>query len=87
MKIMPHRVSVHTQEQTRGAISGAERSCAAPICKADVTRDDSQRRFLALHSIAMLEQRCKHSKQCRNNASTLRCAKNRRCESSRVTLP
>ena len=31
-----------------------------------VTRDDSQRRFLAQHSIVMLEQRWNHSKQCRN---------------------
>ena len=31
-----------------------------------VTRDDSQRRFLAQHSIVMLEQRWNDSKQCRN---------------------
>ena len=53
--------------------------------KGDVTRDDSQRRFLAQHSLAMLEQCCNHSKQCRNNAATQCCAKNRRYESSRVT--
>ena len=53
----------------------------------DVTRDDSQRRFLAQHSVAILEQCCNHSKQCRNNVATLCCAKNRRCESSRVTSP
>ena len=47
----------------------------------DVTRDNSQRRFLAQHSVAMLEQCCNHSKQCRNNVATLCCAKNRRCES------
>ena len=35
----------------------------------------------------MLEQCCNHSKQCRNNVATLCCAKNRRCESSRVTSP
>ena len=34
--------------------------------KGDVTRDDSQRRFLAKHSVAMLEQCCNHSKQCCN---------------------
>ena len=50
-------------------------------------RDDLQRRFLAQHSVAMLEQCCKHSKHCRNNVATLCCAKNRRCESSRVTSP
>ena len=53
----------------------------------DVTPDDSQRRFLAQHSVAMLEQCCNHSKQCCNNVATLCCAKNRRCESSRGTSP
>ena len=47
--------------------------------------DDSQRRFLAQHSVAMLEQCCNHSKQCRNNVATLCCAKNHRCKSSCVT--
>ena len=37
--------------------------------KGDVTEDDSQRRFLAQHSAAMLEQCCNHSKQCRNNVA------------------
>ena len=55
--------------------------------KGDVTQDDSQRRFLAQHSVAMLEQCCSHSKQCRNNVATLCYAKNRRCESSRLTSP
>ena len=55
--------------------------------KAIITRDDSQRRFLAQHSVAMLERYCNHSKQCRNNVVTLCCAKNLRCESSRLTLP
>ena len=50
--------------------------------KGDVARDDSQRRFLPQHSVAMLEQSC-----IRNNVATVCCAKNRRCESSRVTLP
>ena len=53
----------------------------------DVTRNDSQRRFLAQENVAILEQRCNHSKQCRSNDATLCCAKNRRCESSRVTSP
>ena len=35
--------------------------------KGDVTRDDSQRRFLAQHSVATSEQCCNYSKQCRNN--------------------
>ena len=53
--------------------------------KGDVTPDDSQRRFLAQQSVAMLEQCCNYSKQCHNNVATLCCAKNRRCESSRET--
>ena len=55
--------------------------------KGDVTRDDSQRRFLAQHSVAMLEQCYNHSKHDRNNVATLCYTKNRRCESSRVTPP
>ena len=43
--------------------------------KGDVTRDDSQRRFLAQHRIKMLEQCCSLSKRCRNNVVTLCCAK------------
>ena len=43
-----------------------------------VTRDDSQRRFLAQHSVAISEQCCVHSKQWLNNVATLCCAKNRR---------
>ena len=53
----------------------------------DAKRDDSQRRFSALHSVAMLEQCCDHLKQCRGNVAKLCCAKNRRCESSGVTSP
>ena len=55
--------------------------------KGDVMRHDSQRLFLAQYSLAMLEQCCSHSKQCRNNVETLSCAKNRGCESSRVISP
>ena len=47
----------------------------------DVTRDNSERRSLVQHSVAMLEQCCHHFKQCRSNVSTLHFAKNRRCES------
>ena len=53
------------------------KSCNA---KGDVTRDDSQRRFLAQHSVVMLEQCCNH-------VARLCCEKNRRCESSRLTSP
>ena len=35
----------------------------------------------------MLEQFCNHLKQCGYNVATLCCAKNRRCESSRVASP
>ena len=35
----------------------------------------------------MLEQSCTYFKQSRNNVATLCCAKNRCCESSRVTSP
>ena len=55
--------------------------------KGYVTRDDWQRQFRVQHTLAMLEQRCNHSKQCRNNVVMLSCAKNRCCESSRVTSP
>ena len=53
----------------------------------DVTRGNLQRRFLAQRSVTMLEQCCNHSKQYCNNVTTLYCAKNRRCELSRVTSP
>ena len=53
----------------------------------DVRRYDSQRRFLAQHSVAVLEQCCNYSKQCRNNIAMLCWANNRCGESSRVTIP
>ena len=43
--------------------------------------------ILAQQSVAMLQQCCNYSKQCRNSVATLCCAKNRRCESSRVISP
>ena len=58
-----------------------------PTFKGDITQDDSKRLFLAQHSVATLKQYCKHSKQCPNNVAMLCCAKNRRCESSRVKSP
>ena len=42
--------------------------------------------FLRNTAFAMFKQCCYHLNQCRNIA-TLCCAKNRRCESSRVTSP
>ena len=47
-----------------------------------------QQQFFAQHNLtAILEQCCNHSKQCCNNVATLCCAKNRPCESSRLTSP
>ena len=57
------------------------------LLKGDVARDVSQRRFLARHNVEVLEQCCNYSKQCRNNVAKLCCAKDDRCESSRVTSP
>ena len=42
---------------------------------------------VAQHSVATLEQCCTYSKQCHNHVATLCCAKNRPCESPRVTSP
>ena len=41
----------------------------------EVTRDDLQRRFLAQHIVAMLEECSNYSKKCRNNVATLCYAK------------
>ena len=40
----------------------------------DVTRNDSQQRFLAQYRVQMLEQYCSHSKQYNNNVAKLCCA-------------
>ena len=53
----------------------------------DVTREDSQRRFLAQLSVATLLRHCFEWLQHCSNIAMLCCAKNRRCESSRVTSP
>ena len=55
--------------------------------KVDVTRDDSQRRFLAQHSVTTLLRPCFGWLQHCSRVATLCCAKNRRFKSSRVTLP
>ena len=54
-------------------------------CKGDVSRDYSQRRFLAQHSVATLLRHCFEWLLHWSGIATLCCAKNRRCESSRVT--
>ena len=61
------------QDFYNSGLKGKKMVAAPPDC--DVTRDDSQRRFLAQHSVAMLEQCCNYSKQCRDNVATLCCAK------------
>ena len=53
----------------------------------DVTRDDSQRRFLSQHSVVTLLRHCFEWLQHCSNIATLCCAKNGRCKSSRVTPP
>ena len=53
----------------------------------DVTRENSQRRFWAQHSVAALLQRCFEWLQHRSSIATPCRTKNRRCESSRVTSP
>ena len=58
----------------RWAWSGLAKRRLTFQTKGDVTRGDSQRRFLAQHSVAMLEHYCNHSKQC-NNVATLCCVK------------
>ena len=53
----------------------------------DVTRHDSQRRFLAQHSVATFLRHCFESFQHCSDIASLSCAKTRRCELSRVTSP
>ena len=45
------------------------------VPKGDVTRNDSQPRFVAEHSVTILEQCCNHSKQCDSNDAKMCCAK------------
>ena len=52
--------------------------------KGDVTRDGLQRRFLTQLIISTLLQNCFECFQHCSNISALCCAKNRRCESSRL---
>ena len=55
------------------------------VTKGDVTRDDSQGRFLAQCSVATLLRHCFEWLQHCSNIPALCCAKHRCCESSRVT--
>ena len=52
--------------------------------KGDVTRDDSQRRFLASHSVATVLRHCFEWLQHCSKIATLCCAKNRCFKSSRL---
>ena len=54
------------------------------MAEGDVTRDDSQRRFLALHSVVTLLRHCFEWLQHCFSIAALRCAKNRRCESTHM---
>ena len=58
-----------TGEREIGAVSGRlpDNPGELDVCKGDVTRDDSQRRFLAQHRFQMLEEYCSYSKQCLEN--------------------
>ena len=55
--------------------------------KGDVTRNDSERRFLAQHSITILLRIVLNGYNKIAKIATLCCAKNRCCESSRITSP
>ena len=71
----------------RWAWSGLAKRRLTFQTKGDVTRGDSQRRFLAQHSIAALLQHCFEWLQHCSNIARLCCAKNGLCDSSRVTSP
>ena len=73
-----------------GGLEVGELSCkwaVAVYTKGDVTRDDSQRRFLAQHSVATLLRHCFEWLQLCSSIAALCCAKNRRCESSLAAKP
>ena len=55
--------------------------------KGEITRDDSQQRFLAQHNIKALLRHCFEWLQHCSNIATLCCAENRRSKSFRVTSP
>ena len=62
---------MNTQKFLIICLSCSNSECKSSTREGDFTRDDSQRRFLAQHSVAMLEECCNHSKQCRNNVAPL----------------
>ena len=74
---------VHVRPRVTERLAG-EKPCIG-ILQWDVTRDNLQRRFVTQPFVAILEQYCRHSNQCRSNVAKLCWAKTRRYESSRVT--
>ena len=88
----PDVVCVNNMDKIRSMIKRGKGSTNKEVlevsrCKGDVTRDDSQRRFLAQYSIATLLRHCSEwSQQC-SIIAMLCCPQNRRCESSRVKSP
>ena len=67
--------------------SGKTRVSCCLLHKGDVTRDDSQRRFFAQHSVATLLRHYFEWLQHCFSIAKLCCVKNRHCESSRVKSP
>ena len=57
------------------------------LAKGEVTQDDSQQRFFCATQHCNVGTMLQPFTQCRNNVATICCAKNRCCESSRVTSP
>lgn len=67
-----------------GALDSLRASSPLKVMLHETSRNE---RFQAQDIVAMLEQCCNHSKQCRNSVVMLCYTKNRRCESSSVTSP
>ena len=57
--IKTEKTKIHFRSDVFAAVASSDR-------KGDITREDSQRRFLVQHSVAMLEQCCNHSKKYRS---------------------
>ena len=77
-------------QKTAGRENSPQLSCVHVLHKTEIrqiTRVDSQRRFLAQNSVVTLWQYCFEWLQRCSNIARLCCAKNRRCVSSRVTSP
>ena len=70
-------ISLASQQERLTSRAITSEKSASRSTKGDVTQDDSQRRFLVQHGVAMLEQCCNYSEQCRNNVATLCWAKKR----------